>query len=68
MVVETASQLGLFQVRGDVFIGHFLETSLEKIDFLEENLSGDSSIWANIICTSSSFQALPPPVDDFRFF
>lgn len=34
MIVEATSQLGLFQVRGDVLIGHLLETSLEKIDFL----------------------------------
>jgi hypothetical protein len=34
MIVEATSQLGLFQVRGDVLIGHFLKTSLEKIDFL----------------------------------
>jgi hypothetical protein len=34
MIVEPTSQLGLFQVRSDVLIGHFLETSLKKIDFL----------------------------------
>lgn len=36
MVVEAASQLGLFQIRSDVFVGHLLETGLEKIDFLCE--------------------------------
>jgi hypothetical protein len=35
VVVETASQLSLFQVSGNVFVGHLLETSLEKINFLK---------------------------------
>jgi hypothetical protein len=39
MIVKATSQLSLFKVRGYVFIWHFLETSLEKIDFLESDIS-----------------------------
>jgi hypothetical protein len=34
VVVKTASQLSLFQVSGNVFVGHLLEASLKKINFL----------------------------------
>jgi hypothetical protein len=34
VVVKTASQLSFFQVSGNMFVGHLLETSLEKINFL----------------------------------
>lgn len=34
MIMEAAGQLGLFQMSGDVLVGHFLETGLEKVDFL----------------------------------
>ena len=34
VVVQTAGELGLLEVRGDVLIGHFLEACLEEIDFL----------------------------------
>jgi len=35
MIVKTASQLGLFQVSGNMFVGHFLEASLKEINFLQ---------------------------------
>jgi len=38
VVVEAASQLGLFQMSGDMLIRHFLEPSLEKIDFLRQDI------------------------------
>jgi len=34
VIVEATSQLSLFQVSGNVLIGHLLETGLEKINFL----------------------------------
>jgi hypothetical protein len=34
VVVKAASQLSLFQMSGNVLIGHLLETSLEKVNFL----------------------------------
>lgn len=37
MVMKTASQLSLFQVSGNVLVGHLLETSLKKIDFLQKS-------------------------------
>ena len=36
VVVETTCQLSLFQMVGNVLVGHFLEASLEKIHFLWE--------------------------------
>ena len=38
MVMETASQLGLFQVGCDVLVWHLLEASLEKVDLLGAGL------------------------------
>ena len=66
VVMEATSQLGLFQVRGNVFVWHLLKASLEKIDFLEYLVNICSNIWC-LGRTSSSFQALPPPVEDFLF-
>lgn len=34
MVVQAARELGLLEVRGDVLVGHLLETRLEEVDFL----------------------------------
>jgi hypothetical protein len=34
VIMEATSQLGLFQVRGNVLVGHFLETGLKKVNFL----------------------------------
>lgn len=34
VVVEATCQLGLFQMSGDVLVWHLLETSLQKINFL----------------------------------
>lgn len=34
VVVQAAGELGLLEVRGDVFVGHLLETCLEEVDFL----------------------------------
>jgi hypothetical protein len=39
VVVKTASQLGLFQVSGNMFIRHFLEAGLEKVNFLQCSVS-----------------------------
>lgn len=39
VVVKTASQLSLFQVSGNVFIWHFLEAGLEKVNFLQCSVS-----------------------------
>jgi hypothetical protein len=35
VVVQTAGEFGFLEVGGDVFVGHFLETGLEEVDFLE---------------------------------
>jgi hypothetical protein len=42
MVVKTASQLSLFQVSGNVFVGHLLEAGLEKVNFLQSCISQQS--------------------------
>lgn len=34
MVVQAAGELSLLEVRGNVLVGHLLETSLEEVDFL----------------------------------
>jgi hypothetical protein len=39
VVVQTASQLSLFQVSGNMFIRHFLEAGLEKVNFLQCSVS-----------------------------
>ena len=68
VVVKATCQFSLFQVVGNVLIGHFLEPSLEEVDFLE-TISKTLSCRSSSTHTSSSFQALPPPVDAcFRFF
>jgi hypothetical protein len=69
VVVETASQLSLFQVSGNVFVGHLLEAGLEKINFLKCCVSKNQNTARTYIRTSSSLHALPPPVDAcFLFF
>jgi hypothetical protein len=35
VVMQATSQLGLFQVRSNMFVWHLLKTSLEEVDFLE---------------------------------
>lgn len=78
MVVQAASKLGLLQVSCDVFVRHFLKASLKKVDLLflgsiyVQRYSAarvrpkQHRYW---LLTSSSLQALPPPVDvSFRFF
>lgn len=42
VVVKTAGQLSLFQVSGNVFVGHLLEASLEKINFLQFGVRQES--------------------------
>lgn len=69
VVVKTTSQLSLFQVSSNVFVGHLLEASLEKINFLHCGVSKESKHEGEHVRTSSSLQALPPPVDAcFLFF
>jgi hypothetical protein len=69
MVVKATCQLRLLEVTGDVLVGHFLEAGLEKIDFLWCIVSNLSSVFVSKCRTSSSLQALPPPVDaSLRFF
>jgi hypothetical protein len=68
MVMETTRQLSLFQVGCNVLVWHLLEASLEKVDLLEGWVSTCSRRLGGSGCTSSSFQALPPPVEDFLFF
>lgn len=34
VVMETAGQLGLLQMCGDMLVGHFLQASLQEINFL----------------------------------
>lgn len=69
VVVKATCQFGLFQMVGNVLIRHFLEPSLEEIDFLVRLLVKTLSYHSSRSHTSSSFQALPPPVDaGLRFF
>jgi hypothetical protein len=61
VVVETASQLSLFQVSGNVFVGHLLEASLEKVNFLKCCVSLESKhrehIYSYLILAPSSSTA-----------
>ena len=71
VVVEAAGELRLLQVRGNVLVGHFLESSLEQIDFLDGGYLLDLlvSLPSALLRTSSSLHARPPPVEvTFRFF
>ena len=69
VVMKATCQFGLFQMVGNVLIGHFLEPSLKEIDFLREAISKTVSCYSWSSHTSSSFQALPPPVEaGLRFF
>lgn len=47
VVMEATSQLGFFQVRGNVFVWHLLKASLEKIDFLEYLVNICSNMWVS---------------------
>ena len=67
MIVKAARELSLFQVSSNVLVGHLLKTSLKKIHFLVSISSAPLTISVDL--TSSSLQALPPPVDAcFLFF
>lgn len=81
VVVQAASELSLLEVGGDVLVGHLLKSGLEQIDFLYRggNISTCACLPSHMALevpppfshksrtthTSSSLQALPPPVDEF---
>jgi len=48
VVVETAGQLSLFQVSGNMFVWHLLEAGLEKVNFLQYCVSQESKHQENI--------------------
>lgn len=72
VVVQAACELGLLQVRGDVLVGHLLQAGLEQINLLMNSpvsilvshISGMEGTVTRKSHTSSSLQALPPPVDE----
>lgn len=73
VIMKAARELSLLQVGGNVFVGHFLETCLKKVELLRNSASVHNGFplncfppWAH---TSSSLHALPPPVEvAFLFF
>jgi len=69
MVMKAAGQLSLFQVSGNMLVGHLLETGLEEVNFLKYVISICEILRLDELHTSSSLHARPPPVDaGFLFF
>ena len=62
MIVETAGKLSLLKVGSNVLVRHLMLPSLDEVVFLVVLLMILKSRFKCL--TSSSDQALPPPVDD----
>ena len=67
MVMEAASKFCFLEMRGDVFVGHFVHASFYQVCFLKGSLVNlFKSNSKDHVRTSSSDQALPPPVEAAR--